>query len=104
MRFAVAMLAVALGLGACAAHADDVGRDVERYLGELGAEARKRFEARRPIIRRRMAELQRRGERVRAVDELRDGERLAPLRPFRREDPLPGSSCGSFVCPSQCRE
>ena len=80
MRFAVAMLAVALGLGACAAHADDVGRDVERYLGELGAEARKRFEARRPIIRRRMAELRRRGEEAwthlrsemdRALDDLR---------------------------------
>jgi hypothetical protein len=80
MRFAVAMLAVALGLGACAAHADDVGRDVERYLGEfekrldeLGAEAR-------PIIRRRMAELRRRGEEAwthlrsemdRALDDLR---------------------------------
>jgi len=80
MRFAVAMLAVALGLGACAAHADDVGRDVERYLGELGAEARKRFEARRPIIRRRMEELRRRGEEAwkhlrsemdRALDDLR---------------------------------
>jgi hypothetical protein len=80
MRFAVAMLAVALGIGACAAHADDVGRDVERYLGELGAEARKRFEARRPIIRRRMAKLRRRGEEAwthlrseidRALDDLR---------------------------------
>jgi hypothetical protein len=87
MRFAVAMLAVALGLGACAAHADDVGRDVERYLGELeqrldelGAEARHRFEARRPIIRRRMEELRRRGEEAwkhlrsemdRVLDELR---------------------------------
>jgi len=87
MRFAVAMLAVALDLGACAAHADDVGRDVERYLGELekrldelGAEARHRFEARRPIIRRRMEELRRRGEEAwkhlrsemdRALDDLR---------------------------------
>jgi hypothetical protein len=87
MRFAVAMLAVALDLGACAAHADDVGRDVERYLGELekrldelGAEARHRFEARRPIIRRRMEELRRRGEEAwkhlrsemdRVLDELR---------------------------------
>ena len=87
MRFAVAMLAVALGLGACAARTDDVGRDVERYLGELekrldalGAQARHRFEARRPIIRRRMEELRRRGEEAwkhlrsemdRALDDLR---------------------------------
>jgi hypothetical protein len=69
MRFAAAVLAVVLGVGACAARADDVGRDVERYLGELekrldalGAEARRRFEARRPIIQRRMLELRRRGE------------------------------------------
>jgi len=62
MRFAAAVLAVVLGVGACAARADDVGRDVERYLGELGAEARKRFEAPRPIIQRRMLELRRRGE------------------------------------------
>ena len=87
MRFAAVMLAVALALGACAAHAADIGRDVEHYLGELekrldelGAEARHRFEARRPIIRRHMEELRRRGEEAwkhlrskmdRALDDLR---------------------------------
>lgn len=69
MRFAVAMLAVTLAFGTLPACAGDVGRDVHGYiaelekrLDELGADARKRFDTRRPIIRRRMAELRRRGE------------------------------------------
>jgi hypothetical protein len=69
MRFAAAVLAVVLALGALPACADDVGRDVDNYikelekrLDELGAEARRRFEARPPVIRRRMTELRKRGE------------------------------------------
>jgi ElaB/YqjD/DUF883 family membrane-anchored ribosome-binding protein len=87
MRLAAVALAVTLGLGAFPAHANDVAADVDRYiaelekrLDELGAEARQRFEARRPIIRRRMEELRRRGEEAwkhlrsemdRVLDELR---------------------------------
>jgi hypothetical protein len=93
MRLAVAALAVALGVGAVPALAGDLGHDAERgfadldrYVAELekrlealGAEARARFEAKRPLIRRRMAELRKRGDRAwkhlrsevdRALDEL----------------------------------
>jgi hypothetical protein len=93
MRLAVAALAVALGLCVVPARAEDLGReadralaDLERYMAELekhldafGAEARARFEAKRPLIRRRLAELRKRGDRAwrhlrsevdRALDEL----------------------------------
>ena len=104
MRLAVAALAVALGVGTVPALAGDLGHDAERafadldrYMAELekrlealGAEARARFEAKRPLIRRRMAELRKRGDHAwrhlrsevdRALDELE--------RELRDRDPEP---------------